>query len=147
MVLPNGGVRESSAPVCVCVCFVSVMWVCGLVYVCVCVWGGGVFTCQSLTVASVEVLDHHQLLPQILVDDFRGTHTFVPPQHAGHTNQRFVDLPETFRLASTYKELINTCSINVYYPTVQVHKGIYRIHRSRVGFTVRPPSTFQVNFY
>lgn len=39
MVLPNGGVRESSAPVCVCVCvcFVSVMWVCGLVYVCVCV--------------------------------------------------------------------------------------------------------------
>lgn len=115
MVLPNGGVRESSAPVCVCVCMFCVrdvgLW--ASVCVCVCVWGGGVFTCQSLTVASVEVLDHHQLLPQILVDDFRGTHTFVPPQHAGHTNQRFVDLPETFRLASMYKELINTCSINV----------------------------------
>lgn len=82
---------------CVCVCLESVMWDCGLVYVCLCVWGG---TCKSLTVASVEVIDHHQLLPEVLVDDFRGTRTLVPPQHAGHTLQRFVDLPETFKIAS-----------------------------------------------
>lgn len=39
MVLPNGGVRESSAPVCVCVCMFCVRDVGLWASVCVCVCG------------------------------------------------------------------------------------------------------------
>lgn len=97
-VLPDGGVCGSPAPLCVClfgVCDVG-LWASVCVFVC----GGGGGTCKSLTVASVEVIDHQQLLPEVLVDDFRGTRTLVLPQHVGHTLQRFVDLSETFKIAS-----------------------------------------------